>query len=139
MFHDATGAPISVAVASKVGRPPRLSRPNVGRPPWLSRPNVGVPAWRSRPKVGVPRGGRVPTWDGRRGDGRWPWGGKEAAVLLALMGGRGGWSLDALVDASGLGVGAVQGALMGLELDGRVSFDALGSYAPSTAPGAHPL
>jgi DNA-binding IclR family transcriptional regulator len=64
---------------------------------------------------------------------------KEAAVLLALMGGRGGWSLDALVDASGLGVGAVQGALMGLELDGLVSFDALGSYAPSTAPGLHAL
>jgi hypothetical protein len=57
--------------------------------------------------------------------------GVEAATLLALMGRRGGWSLDALVDASGLHVGAVQGALLGLELDGRVSCDSLGSYAPS--------
>ena len=64
---------------------------------------------------------------------------KEAAVLLALMGARGGWSLDSLVDASGLGVGAVQGALMGLELDGLVSFDPLGTYAPCTAHGPHPL
>ncbi len=58
--------------------------------------------------------------------------GDEAATLLALMGRRGGWSLDALVDASGLRVGAVQFGLMSLELDGRVSFDGLGSYAPCT-------
>ena len=63
--------------------------------------------------------------------------GPQAAMLLALMGGRGGWGLDALVDASGLGVSVVQGALMGLELDGRVSLDARGGYAPSTAARAH--
>jgi hypothetical protein len=56
--------------------------------------------------------------------------GNEAAVLLALMGRRGGWSVDALVEASGLRVGAVQYALMTLELDGRVECDAFGSYAP---------
>ena len=65
--------------------------------------------------------------------------GQQAAMLLALMGGRGGWALDALVDASGLGVSVVQGALMGLELDGRVSLDAFGNYAPSTAARAHPV
>ena len=59
--------------------------------------------------------------------------GVEAATLLAVMGRRGGWSLDTLVDASGLHVGAVQGALLGLELDGHVSCDSLGSYAPCIA------
>ncbi len=63
----------------------------------------------------------------------------EAATLLALMGRRGGWSLDALVDASGLGVGAVQFALLALELDGRVSCDLLGSYAPCATLESHPL
>jgi hypothetical protein len=37
--------------------------------------------------------------------------------------------LDALVDASGLGVAEVNRALLGLELDGRVECDAFGSYA----------
>jgi hypothetical protein len=58
--------------------------------------------------------------------------GDEAATLLALMGRRGGWSVDALVEASGLRVGTVQYALMTLELDGHVASDAFGSYAPST-------
>ncbi len=65
--------------------------------------------------------------------------GVEAATLLAVMGRRGGWSLDSLVDASGLHVGAVQFGLMSLELDGRVSFDGLGSYAPCTPSNARPL
>src|SRR5262245_4958296 len=55
----------------------------------------------------------------------------QAAALLALMGQRGGWSVDALVDASGRAVSEVQGALLGLELDGRVHRDAFGSYARS--------
>ncbi len=113
MFHDATGAPISVAVASQRG-------------------TAAVTGMASAP-VASQRGTAGVGMAGSAGAG------EEAAVLLALMGGRGGWSLDALVEASGLRVGAVQGALLGLELDGRVSFDALGSYTPSTAPGPHPL
>jgi predicted Rossmann fold nucleotide-binding protein DprA/Smf involved in DNA uptake len=63
----------------------------------------------------------------------------EAATLLALMGRRGGWSVDALVEASGLRVGAVQYALMTLELDGRVACEAFGSYAPCATPEPYPL
>jgi hypothetical protein len=113
MFHDATGAPISVATSSV----PVVDTHVVAS----QRGTAAAPV--------ASQGGSVAAAGA----------GQEAAVLLALMGGRGGWSLDALVDASGLGVGAVQGALLGLELDGRVSFDALGSYAPSIAPGPHPL
>ncbi len=65
--------------------------------------------------------------------------GDEAATLLAIMGRRGGWSLDTLVDASGLRVGAVQFGLMSLELDGRVSCDGLGSYAPCITLEPRPL
>jgi predicted Rossmann fold nucleotide-binding protein DprA/Smf involved in DNA uptake len=49
------------------------------------------------------------------------------------MGQRGGWSVDTLVDASGLAVGEVHLALLRLELDGRVSCDAFGSYARSAS------
>ncbi len=124
MFHDATGAPISAAVASHVGSPA-----------------VAVVSQRGTAAVAVAsQGGSAGAPVASQGGMAAAAGvGQEAAVLLALMGGRGGWSLDALVDASGLGVGRVQGALMGLELDGRVSFDGLGSYAPSAAPGLHPL
>ena len=52
-----------------------------------------------------------------------------AATLLALMGKRGGWSVDALVDASGLPVNEVQCGLLGLELDGHLEHDGFGSYA----------
>ncbi len=104
MFHDETGALLSSPVASHVG---------TATVPVAS--HVGTAA------VGT---ATVATAAGA---------GDEAATLLALMGRRGGWSLDALVDASGLRVGAVQGALLGLELDGRVSCDSLGSYAPCTA------
>jgi predicted Rossmann fold nucleotide-binding protein DprA/Smf involved in DNA uptake len=52
-----------------------------------------------------------------------------AAALLALLGQRGGWSVDALVDASGLHAGEVQGVLLGLELDGLVEHDGFGGYA----------
>jgi hypothetical protein len=55
--------------------------------------------------------------------------GHQAATLLALMGRRGGWSVDALVDASGLGVDEVHLALLELELDGRAHCDPLGRYA----------
>ncbi len=52
-----------------------------------------------------------------------------AATLLALLDQRGGWSVDALVDASGLRAGEVQGVLLGLELDGCIENDGFGSYA----------
>jgi predicted Rossmann fold nucleotide-binding protein DprA/Smf involved in DNA uptake len=65
--------------------------------------------------------------------------GDEARALLALMGRRGGWSVDALVEASGLRVGAVQYALMTLELEGRVACEAFGSYAPCVTPEPYPV
>jgi len=49
------------------------------------------------------------------------------------MGQRGGWSVDALVEASGLGAGEVHLALLSLELDGRVRGNPLGTYARSAA------
>ncbi len=124
MFRDATGAPISVATSRVpvVDTHVVASQGGTAAAPVASQGGTAAVAVASQ-------GGSVAAAGA----------GQEAAVLLALMGGRGGWSLDALVDASGLGVGAVQGALLGLELDGLVSFDALGSYAPSTAPGPHPL
>jgi hypothetical protein len=123
VFRDGTGAPLSSPV---------------GVPPWECRCGdrrraCRVPRWDGR------RACRVPRWDGRRWDGRGAGAGDEAATLLAIMGRRGGWSLDALVDASGLRVGAVQFGLMSLELDGRVSFDGLGSYAPCTPLEPRPL
>jgi predicted Rossmann fold nucleotide-binding protein DprA/Smf involved in DNA uptake len=54
------------------------------------------------------------------------------------MGRRGGWTVDALVEASGLRAGAVQGALMSLELDGRVTCSAFGIYAPCATPEQYP-
>ena len=54
---------------------------------------------------------------------------EEAAALLALMGRRGGWSLDALVEASGLRVNVVHPALFCLELDGRILRNG-SSYSP---------
>ncbi len=55
---------------------------------------------------------------------------QPAARLLEVMGGRGGWSQDALTEASGLSARQVQVALFQLELGGNVrrrafSFDPL--------------
>ena len=111
MFYGATGAPLSVTGASHGG-------------------TAGV--------TGASHGGTAGVTGASHGGTAGAMGmGQQAAMLLALMGGRGGWGLDALVDASGLGVSVVQGALMGLELDGCVSLDARGGYAPSTAARAH--
>jgi hypothetical protein len=111
MFHDATGALLSSPVASQVGTAVAWS-------------HVGTPAAASE-------GGRAAAAVAGAGD--------DARALLALMGRRGGWSLDALVEASGLGVGAVQYALMTLELDGRVACEGFGSYAPCGASGSYAL
>ena len=61
--------------------------------------------------------------------------GDEAARLLALMGRHGGWSVDALVEASGLRVGPVQAALLCLEIDGRVASNGLGTYGARAPVG----
>ena len=53
----------------------------------------------------------------------------EATALLTLIGGRGGWSVDALCEASGLPVRAVVVALGQLELAGRVQGDPFGYSA----------
>jgi len=121
-FRDATGAPLSSPVASHLGRAA------VGTAAVPVGSHVGTGAMPVGSHVGT---GAVGTAAAGAGD--------EAATLLAIMGRRGGWSLDALVDASGLRVGAVQFGLMSLELDGRVSFDGLGSYAPCTTLEPLPL
>ncbi len=151
VFRDGTGAPLSPPVASHLGNAavgtgvvpvgshvgtgavwtPAVGTPAVGTPA-VGTPAVGTPA------VGTPAGcvaSHVGTGAGTAAAGA----GDEAATLLAIMGRRGGWSLDALVDASGLHVGAVQFGLMSLELDGRVSFDGLGSYAPCTTLEQRPM
>ncbi len=112
VFHDETGALLSSPVASHVGTATVPVASHVGTAA------VGTATVATAAVAGA---------------------GDEAATLLALMGRRGGWSLDALVEGSGLRVGAVQGALLGLELDGRVSCDSLGSYAPCTTLEPHPL
>ena len=61
--------------------------------------------------------------------------GDEAARLLALMGRHGPWSVDALVEASGLRVGLVQAALLCLEIDGRVASNGLGTYGARAPVG----
>ncbi len=54
----------------------------------------------------------------------------EGAQLLRAMGGRGGWMVDALVEATGLKVSAVSVALVELELSGRIQQHGFGVYAP---------
>ena len=123
VFRDATGAPLSAAVASHVGTAA-----------------VGTATSPVASHVGTDAGGTgamgVASHVGTAAAGM---GANEAATLLALMGRRGGWSVDALVDASGLRVGAVQFGLMILELDGRVFCDSLGSYAPCATRELYPL
>jgi hypothetical protein len=159
VFHDGTGAPLSSPVASHLGTAAvrtaaapvashvgtaavgsaavgtaaapvasHLGTAAVGTAAAPVASHLGTAAVGS---ASVPVGSHVGTGAASAGD--------EAATLLALMGRRGGWSLDTLVDASGLHVGAVQFGLMSLELDGRVSFDGFGSYAPCTALESRPL
>ena len=115
MFHDATGAPLSSFGASQGGTAtgPGASHSGTTTGPGASHSGTatgpGAHSGKTAAAAGV---------------------GAEAATLLALMGRRGGWSVDALVEASGLRVGAVQSALLCLELDGRIEGDAFGSHAP---------
>ncbi|MEZ4295292.1 MAG: hypothetical protein R3B70_09985 [Polyangiaceae bacterium] len=53
---------------------------------------------------------------------------ETAPVLLGLLGRGGRWSLDALIEASGLHVSEVSCALLGLELEGRVDLAGTGDY-----------
>lgn len=52
-------------------------------------------------------------------------GSSAGALLLQLMGRRGGWSTDELVASSGLSAGTVSSTLLMLELDGKVKSDEL--------------
>jgi hypothetical protein len=101
-FEGETGAPISLSPAS-----------HRGTSAMVSRETSAVASHRGTSAVAAAGAG------------------DKAATLLGLMGQRGGWSVDGLVDASGLRVNEVYGALLGLELDGRVCCDASGRYAPS--------
>ena len=129
MFHDATGAPLSSFGASQRGTAagPAASRGGTATGPAASRGGTATGATHashSGTAIGplASQGGRAAAMGA----------GEEAAALLALMGRRGGWSVDALVEASGLRVGAVQSALICLELDGRVACEGLASYTPCT-------
>jgi hypothetical protein len=53
----------------------------------------------------------------------------EAKAMLTAMGNRGGWTIDALVEATGMTVRAVTVALTDLELSGEVTM-AAGSWEP---------
>ena len=57
----------------------------------------------------------------------------DAATLLRAMGGRGGWTADALIEATGLGAARVAAALAVLQLERRAESDGLGRFSP----GAH--
>ncbi|MBX3127574.1 MAG: HNH endonuclease [Polyangiaceae bacterium] len=48
------------------------------------------------------------------------WGAEAGARLLRVMARRGGWTMDGLVDASGLPVHAVSATLVALQLEARV-------------------
>lgn len=52
------------------------------------------------------------------------------ARLLDVLGARGGWHTDALVDASGLGIAEVNVALLQLEIAGRIQRDPSGLLRP---------
>ena len=114
MFYDKTGAPLSLPAASHSG---------TTTAPVTSHSGTAGAASASHSGMAVAAGAGV---------------GEEAATLLALMGRRGGWSVDRLVEASGLRVGAVQSALLCLELDGRVAGDPFGGYAPCATPEPYP-
>ncbi len=53
-----------------------------------------------------------------------------ACRVLRAMGARGGWWLDRLIEATGLGVMPVNGALLELALAGQVEEGPLGFYSP---------
>jgi hypothetical protein len=124
--HRGTSAPVvshrgtSAPTASPVGRP-RPLRPNGATS--ASHSGTSMPAASSLAMS-------APTAS-HSGTSLLPEAGASdmAATLLALLGQRGGWSVDALVDASGLHAGEVQGVLLGLELDGLVEHDGFGGYA----------
>ncbi len=135
MFRDGTGAPLSSPVASHVG----TGAVGTAAGPVGSRIGTGAVGTGVGPVGSHVGTGAVGTGAVGTGAAAGAGAADEAATLLALMGRRGGWTLDALVDASGLRVGAVQFGLMSLELDGRVSCDGLGSYAPCATLEPRPL
>jgi hypothetical protein len=65
-----------------------------------------------RDSSGIPIGERV--------EGTTQGGSSPAECLLRVMGSRGGWSTDELVESSGLPAGTVSSALLMLELEGKV-------------------
>ncbi len=143
VFRDETGAPLSSPVGSHVGTAAvataAVGSAAVGTAAVPVGSHVGTAAAGTAAAPVGSHVGKAAVGTGAVGTGAAAMACDEAAALLAIMGRRGGWSLDALVDASGLHVGAVQFGLMSLELDGRVSFDGLGSYAPCTPLESRPL
>ena len=125
MFHDATGAPLSWPAASHGGTAeaamPATSHGRTSATPPASHGGRAEAAGGTAEASGGTAEAAGGTAEAAGG---------TAARLVALMGRRGGWSVDSLVEASGLGVGELQGALLTLELDGHVEFDGRGGYAP---------
>ena len=122
LFHDATGASVSSFGASQGGTATGAATASQGG--------------RATGATNASQGGRATgaTTTFHSGRAAAMGAGEEAATLLALMGKRGGWSVDALVEASGLRTGVVQSALVWMELDGRVACDGFGSYGPRDLP-----
>jgi hypothetical protein len=58
----------------------------------------------------------------------------DATTLLRAMGGRGGWTADALTEATGLGAGRVAAALIALQVERRAVPDGFGRFSPVAAP-----
>jgi hypothetical protein len=61
----------------------------------------------------------------------------DATTVLRAMGGRGGWTADGLIEATGLGAGRVAAALVVLELDERAVSDGLGRFSPVACMVGH--
>jgi hypothetical protein len=61
----------------------------------------------------------------------------DTATVLRAMGGRGGWTADGLIEATGLGAGRFAAALVVLELDKRAVSDGLGRFSPVACMVGH--
>ncbi|MEZ4299627.1 MAG: hypothetical protein R3B70_32055 [Polyangiaceae bacterium] len=135
-FHDETGAPLGLPAVSHSGTS-ALSGAPVDGSSARAASHGGTSALSKAPVDG--RSGRAPSHGGTsalsggaaadRSARAASHGGTAGALggancgsptLLALLGQGGRWSVDALIEASGLGVGEVACALLQLEIEGRI-------------------
>ncbi|MEZ4299437.1 MAG: hypothetical protein R3B70_31085 [Polyangiaceae bacterium] len=112
VFHDETGALLTIPAASHCGTS-AVSGASVDRAPTPAAFGPSHSGTAGAPGAS-PRGGATDS--------------DEASTLLALIGRGGRWSVDALVDASGLRVNEVQSALTVLEIERRIKGGWTGVY-----------